>query len=910
MDEILKGLKSFHTYEAQIGYLKDQSFGIEKKHIEFILSQYDSRESGYYYLPDALGKIVEKIVKNKNPKKLLDPFAGPGLLLSDIPKMEKVGYESNKKLFELADLLNPKADIINKNFLEEDITSQYEAIIALSMPLGDRIKGYDYCIKKMLKLLVKEGILLFIIPNNFLTAPAYEGLRQEILKNYSLEFILKIPRTLKYANTFIDLNLVFIKNSPQREKVFLASYEENKIGEFITDYEGGKNELWVSSNNLLYRWDRNYHDPEFLRFEEELNKQDTKKLEELAEEIIPGILFDRSLRNKNGKYLVLTPGNLDGDMIVLSERDYYVNEIPNDALYIKRILRNGDILVSLLGPKIKTYIYQKNDPSAVANQNIAIIRAKDNKYIHFYLKSDVGKEVFLKQLKRRNRGGVIERVSISDLRNILIPILPFEELNRLVEEFDTPKPIQESSIVKMLKKELEGKGWEVKLEYRTNRYIIDIALFSQETLEAVIEIKNDSYINESLIVAQLREYKETLSADVYLFNNGTFYKLNENALIKIKNLPIPNSLYSKYSAMAANALTASAIAFPLLGPIGALGVAAIPLLKRFGPQVLSRINGDTVNLIKDKEILLKDKKEAETYGEEVKKYNEEILIELLNKINLVSTNVEKIEQTTFRTEQKIDKIIDILTDLKKEFTSIKQVPIEVEERIILLANELDKKIDLLYKNNENDIEPYIIIVKKWLSHEWDKLHELSKKYLPSAEYLFAKISKIPDADLSPFIIQYCRAFENEMLTKIFHNYLISLREEAFDIEKKFKWDFELKDNGKHNNENTFKAANYIKRCLSRSQDEWFFELGSIEINLRYVTGDMLSKSPFLSHFKKYLEKYFEKNIVEAEFLDKMKKIREEYRNKAAHPNIISLEEAQAGKQTIREMIITFLESYK
>lgn len=50
------------------------------------------------------------------------------------------------------------------------------------------------------------------------------------------------------------------------------------------------------------------------------------------------------------------------------------------------------------------------------------------------------------------------------------------------------------------------------------------------------------------------------------------------------------------------------------------------------------------------------------------------------------------------------------------------------------------------------------------------LDEASQKFLPLAEFIFDELNRLPDADYSPFILQYCRTLENEILKKLFEAY--------------------------------------------------------------------------------------------------------------------------------------------
>lgn len=300
---------------------------------------------------------------------------------------------------------------------------------------------------------------------------------------------------------------------------------------------------------------------------------------------------------------------------------------------------------------------------------------------------------------------------------------------------------------------------------------------------------------------------------------------------------------------------------------------------------------------------------VKSYKNQIDKLKSENESLKINK-SFINDRFDRIEKQLEIVNTKLDSLLLLIQDLSKEFQDIKSSISSPEDKLSLLCSELDSKIEILLENNINQIKKFEIMLSKWFAFEWDKLENLSKSYLPTAELLFSQLSKIDNADLSPFIIQYCRALENELLQKVFRAYIYSLKERNLNIEIAFAWDFGKKENGNPNNENTLKIVKHLKNCLKNEPNKWFFELGSMETYLRYLNGETLIKSPVLQDIKSFVLDYFEKNILDLQFLDELKRIKNDYRNKAAHPNKINAEEAQKGQMEIRILIKSFLEYYK
>lgn len=276
--------------------------------------------------------------------------------------------------------------------------------------------------------------------------------------------------------------------------------------------------------------------------------------------------------------------------------------------------------------------------------------------------------------------------------------------------------------------------------------------------------------------------------------------------------------------------------------------------------------------------------------------------EVLDIVSLTLTKVMEISD-------KIDDISETLKRLTDDFKDIKELPRSADERIARLESKLDEVLPSLIKD-QKQIQDYIVEIRRWFER-FDMLEAISQKYLPEAEFILDFIStKLEEPDYSPFVIQYCRAFENELLKKLFRAYLQSLIDRKIDVESAFEWDFGRKPSGNLNNEDTNKLAKTIKKCLSKNPEEWFFELGSMEFNLRYLTGNTVAKSPLLQDLKKFVLDRFEQDVLSAEYLDDIKKITKDFRNKSAHPNLISKEVACEFHRLIKECLIKLMESYK
>ncbi len=77
-----------------------------------------------------------------------------------------------------------------------------------------------------------------------------------------------------------------------------------------------------------------------------------------------------------------------------------------------------------------------------------------------------------------------------------------------------------------------------------------------------------------------------------------------------------------------------------------------------------------------------------------------------------------------------------------------------------------------------------------------------------------------------------------------------------------------------------------------------------------MTGKTAQKSPLLSDLKNFVLNRFEKEILNIEYLDQIKTIIRDYRNKSAHPNLIDTEKAIKIHKEMKECLIQLIVNYK
>jgi len=265
-------------------------------------------------------------------------------------------------------------------------------------------------------------------------------------------------------------------------------------------------------------------------------------------------------------------------------------------------------------------------------------------------------------------------------------------------------------------------------------------------------------------------------------------------------------------------------------------------------------------------------------------------------LSFINDRFDRIESQLRSVDKKLEKVLVIIQELKLDFASIQKLPRDEDEKLFKLCQKIDVKLDDIYNKEQQTIEGYIEEIKRWLDL-WEMLDLQSQKFLPIAEFIFDELSKLQDADYAPFVVQYCRTLENEILKKLFEAYhSIGLADINRDDLVKNDLD----------NQKTGKFAQMVKR------NKVTYTLGDMNFIMALLKqgGSTLNESPLLQHFRAFTISYFDEKIVEAEFLKDVNKLTNDFRNKAAHPYSISIDLAKECQSLLRKSLNVFLECMK
>jgi len=700
--------------------------------------------------PNHLARIIATIAEQSTHHSAIDICCGTGNILYYLQNSvdDLTGIEINENIAALSNYFLPDIKLITADTFLYPFNRTYDLIVG-NLPWGipisynDKvIKSEEAFIRKAFELCNKDGEIICIVPNNILFGQSFNNFRKEYGKN--LRLVLGLPKGVMRNSNVKTAILHFTQK--EGENTLVGDMSKEDIDNFPNYIKSLKP---FPVKDLKDRWN-----PEYVLLKESDSSKgnqnlEIKPLKELAD-IIPGKYIKADDLLDVGEILYLKPLHIKNGIIDLSGSAKYIKKDHLSENMLRFLAQPGDIILSTIFQDLKIYKYRTDDPPAIISNNLSIIRSSNDDYISSYLLSRKGKENFNQQTIGIRKGHTIPHVSLSDLKELLIPILPTSELN------------------------LYGNA--------------SIEKATQE------ELKEHSKFLEDII----QNFKHTSTTES--------------------------------------------------------GVAKEPEAIYVSKEYFSIMEGMSFIV--------------------------EQLKNMQHQIGLV--------------HKKIDNITSLLQDLGDEFKRIKSLPRDEDEIIFKLCQNLDSKIDQMLEMKKAKIEDYIDQVKRWLDL-WESLDSASQRFLPVAEFIYDKLSDLPEADFSPFVVQYCRSIENEIMKKLFESY-------HNDGIKHTNIDELIKDD--LNNETTNKFAKKIK------QNKQEYTLGEMHFIMSLLKdgGNTLKDSKLLQHFKDYIIKNYNQNILQKEYLDSLSDLISKYRNKAAHPSLMSVELARECQILLRSNLNSFLES--
>lgn len=177
------------------------------------------------------------------------------------------------------------------------------------------------------------------------------------------------------------------------------------------------------------------------------------------------------------------------------------------------------------------------------------------------------------------------------------------------------------------------------------------------------------------------------------------------------------------------------------------------------------------------------------------------------------------------------------------------------------------------------------------------LKKQSLDYLIHAEYLNDMIVTRMLDDFSPYVLQMSRAVESELLNWVFIPFTNFIRTEHPNIKNTYSKDLHHKD---------------MKLFASKlNAGDKSYTLGNMHfILIKTANAYIRDSSELTSDFHYYLIENFSGEILSSDFLDEVNNLLKNFRNKSAHTDRLTSEQAKACEHLVRKILLMLLKIVK
>lgn len=271
-----------------------------------------------------------------------------------------------------------------------------------------------------------------------------------------------------------------------------------------------------------------------------------------------------------------------------------------------------------------------------------------------------------------------------------------------------------------------------------------------------------------------------------------------------------------------------------------------------------------------------------------------------NNEKVILQGIQDIKETTEEINSKMDVVLEKLTKLESDFLELKNENRSLEEKIKLMTMKLSKMESNIHGE---EIEDYYALAQS-LYVNWEDLDQLTRRFIPLAEYLYSKLQKYDKPDYSPVILELCRAIENEFLLKIFKKYTMDL------VARKGNSLHQFLSTDRATADLQDKTSQFVKAVFKASKTRRpEYTLGQMNAILSIVKNDtIVQRSPLLKDFEAYLLHNTEfKMLLDANYIKQVNEIVNKFRNPSAHPEFMSAEKATECREIMPERLDYLME---
>lgn len=482
--EILEEIKSLfetNNFNEEIDTnFSSQIINLTEEDIKNILSE-NTLEIMNYSMKDndATAKEIIDLVIHcldiKEQDDVLDLCSGRGDFLVSLANqnLKLDGVEINRdnvliSKIRLDILKDINYEIINGDALTHRFNKKYDEIFC-EFPLGLRVNEFilnrmekdlfytwrkpgltaDWLfINKMITLLKNTGKAAVIVPDGPLFKSMDADYRRDLLVSGVVKEIIKLPSGV-IPNSNISANLIILSRHNEKNEIkFIDAsqeYIENKIGkrqldvkaiiDLVDDINKDEDKVKIEKcneicktkdvlltvNSYVKKQQPNYINPHLLK-EYIIDKYRGYQLTSKEQ---------NEITDKNGNYELLTISNIEDGRI--SSNLLRIND--NKRKYDRYLLKDGDVVISARGTKIKVAVAEIKNRKIIPNGNLLVLRLNTEKINPYYLQAYLNSENGQLSLKQIQTGAIIMSINPSRIEQMKVSIVDKETQDIFVERY-------------------------------------------------------------------------------------------------------------------------------------------------------------------------------------------------------------------------------------------------------------------------------------------------------------------------------------------------------------------------------------------------------------------------------------------------------------------------------------------
>lgn len=418
------------------------------------------QEHGHFRVQEQLTTTIADIAAIYLPKTAIDPCCENVAILEKCTfSQERRAIFRNPSALREAEAKKTAISCELGDITRFSLGAVYDLVVTV-VPFGSRdlidgrTRNLDVVVaERSIDLIAVGGVGILIVPHAFLIAQRLSAFRR-LLRKLAIDAVIEIPPGGLFESVGIPSAIIVVRRGTKRPSVFMGEYQPDHGSTVAKTLREGVGDFFVASGEMSDRWTRSFHDPKQRAVRSELDSIGAKPLGDFGE-IRMGSFTVRDKYRDNGEYLVLTGRHLRRSPIKASEGDRFVNRT-DEEWFAKCVVEPGDVVFSLINPS--AYVYKMTDPPAIVGNNVAVLRTHDNEYVSTYLNTPDGQQLFEHQANSvgSSMSGLVY-VSVSELRQIRIPVLPIEELNAVSDAAIATASIHELEDKRLFLERLNNK---------------------------------------------------------------------------------------------------------------------------------------------------------------------------------------------------------------------------------------------------------------------------------------------------------------------------------------------------------------------------------------------------------------------------------------------------------------------